>query len=311
MKNIHNINPLVSVVIPVYNRTNELKRAIQSVLDQSLQKFEIVVVDDGSSENIKSVCDCFNDDRIRFFRYEAHKNANKARNIGIFESRGEFIAMLDSDDEFLPLHLERRMKKMEEWNCDGIFGSSYINEENDQKLILSRPLSKGELMINYLLSDGFAPTPSHVYRKKAAQNIFWDETLDRHQDFDFTVRFSNKYRFLSDYEPSIIIHWEQKNVQELNFDSCIEFIRRYENLINPKIYCDYHRDIYFSLANVNRQEYLSFYALNSYKYIQFVSFNDFLVVHTKYNRYKIMIFSKFLFLFILYFFKIFGKKIFL
>ncbi len=93
---------LISVIIPVYNRTTELIRAIESVLNQTEQNFEIVIVDDGSEEDVKQACDLFNDKRIRFFRNEEHKNANVVRNMGVSMAKGDYIAMLDADDEYLP-----------------------------------------------------------------------------------------------------------------------------------------------------------------------------------------------------------------
>jgi glycosyltransferase involved in cell wall biosynthesis len=227
--------PLVSVVIPTYNRSKELARAIKSVLNQTYQNFEILVVDDGSEEDLRVVYDTFNDQRIRFLRNDTHTNANVARNRGIKEAQGEYIAMLDSDDEYLPHHLNRRIEKIREWGCDGIFGSAYIYNGEEQTLKLSRPLKKGELMINYLLSDGFAPTPSHFYKANAAKAVLWDETLLRHQDYDFSVRFAEKYIFNSDYEPTNIINWQQEAQWKAEYwQSCKAFINKNKAKINPK-----------------------------------------------------------------------------
>jgi glycosyltransferase involved in cell wall biosynthesis len=159
-------SPLAPVVIPVYHRTVELKRAIRSVLSQTWQNFEIIVADDGSDVNIKAVCDSFDDTRIRFVRCAEHKNANAARNKGIQVALGEYIAMLDSDDEFLPEHIERRIQKISKWDCDGIFGSIYFGKQNSRELRLSRPRYENESMPNYLLTDGFAPTPTRFLPNK-------------------------------------------------------------------------------------------------------------------------------------------------
>lgn len=296
MAEIQPFNDLVSVVIPVYNRTQEVKRAIQSVLNQNHQNFEILVVDDGSVEDIKSVCNNFDDERIRFFRNETHTNANRARNIGILNSRGEYIAMLDSDDEFLPGHIERRLKKIKEWDCDGIFGSAYYFDGITEKLMLSRPLKEGELMINYLLSDGIAPTTTYFFKKKAAREILWDETLERHQDFDFTVRFVVKYKFYSDYEPTVRRYGDIGRKRDYKLDSCIKFINKYRDSISKRVYNNYHRQIYRRIASYESKKYVKYYALNSYKYIYFVSFNDFLTVHRKLHIFRILIFLKFIFL---------------
>lgn len=236
---IKDTTPLVSVVIPTYNRSKKLARAIKSVLNQTYQNFEILVVDDGSEEDLRVVCDTFNDQRIKFLRNDTHTNANVARNRGIKEAQGEYIAMLDSDDEYLTHHLSRRVEKIKEWNCDGIFGSAYIDNGEEQALKLSRPLRKGELMINYLLSDGFAPTPSHFYKANAAKEILWDETLLRHQDYDFSTRFSFRFRFGCDIEPTIIIHWNKTEKRNHDFQSYLKFTEKWSKHITPPLLIEY------------------------------------------------------------------------
>src|SRR5690554_5671170 len=201
--------PLVSVVIPTYNRSKELARAIKSVLNQTYQNFEILVIDDGSEENLRVVCDSFNDQRIKFLRNDTHTNANVARNRGIKEAQGEYIAMLDSDDEYLPHHLSRRIEKMSEWGCDGIFGSAILRQNETEQLYLSRPRKDNEKMSDYLLGTGGATTPSHFYKRNSALDILWAESLNRHQDLDFSIRFAAKYRFISDYLPTVVINWEE------------------------------------------------------------------------------------------------------
>src|SRR5271170_7421935 len=98
--------PHFSVIIPVYNRASALPAAIGSVLAQSCQDFEIVVVDDGSRDNPQNALKQFSDPRIRFIRQE-NRGGGAARNAAIDAARGRFIAPLDSDDIFLPHHLER------------------------------------------------------------------------------------------------------------------------------------------------------------------------------------------------------------
>src|SRR5579871_5705467 len=98
-------SPLFSVIIPVYERAAVLGNALQSVLAQTCQDFEIVVVDDGSRDDPKAVVDALHDPRIRLIRQE-NRGGGAARNRGLDEARGRFVALLDSDDVFLPHHLE-------------------------------------------------------------------------------------------------------------------------------------------------------------------------------------------------------------
>ncbi|MDE3115120.1 MAG: glycosyltransferase family 2 protein, partial [Pseudomonadota bacterium] len=104
--------PLFSVVIPVYNRAELLRSALESVRAQSCQDFEIVVVDDGSTDDPAKTVAAFADPRIRCVR-QNNRGASAARNRGIALARGRFVAFLDSDDCFLPHHLERMAKLLE------------------------------------------------------------------------------------------------------------------------------------------------------------------------------------------------------
>lgn len=96
---------LVSVLISTFNRADQVMKAIQSVLDQTYQDFEIIVSDDGSSDNTKEVVRGFNDDRVKYF-YQENRGVASARNLGLRNANGEVIAFLDDDDWWLPEHLE-------------------------------------------------------------------------------------------------------------------------------------------------------------------------------------------------------------
>ena len=104
-------NPTVSIIIPTYNRAHLIGRAIQSVLNQTYQNFEIIVVDDGSTDNTEEMIKEFqkHDKRIKYIRHEKNRGGAAARNTGIKVARGEYIAFQDSDDEWLPEKLEKQM----------------------------------------------------------------------------------------------------------------------------------------------------------------------------------------------------------
>jgi glycosyltransferase involved in cell wall biosynthesis len=92
----------VSIIIPVFNRSRLVHRAIQSVLNQSYKNFELIVVDDGSSDNLVSSLSRIKDARLRLVSHTENKGTSAARNTGIFEAQGQYIAFLDSDDYWLP-----------------------------------------------------------------------------------------------------------------------------------------------------------------------------------------------------------------
>ena len=91
--------PTVSVVIPAYNRAHLLKRAIQSVLNQTYQDFELIVVDDASNDNTEEVVKELRDEKIKYIRHRENSGAGVARNTGIRTALGRYIAFQDSDDE--------------------------------------------------------------------------------------------------------------------------------------------------------------------------------------------------------------------
>jgi len=252
----------ISVVIPVFNHTNDLQRALKSVLKQTFQDFEIVVVDDGSEEDVKQVCDGFKDDRIKFFRNRTHVNANAARNRGIKEAGGEYIAMLDADDEFLQKHLERRMKKIEEWECDGIFGSALIFDGTKVRVKKSRPLSPNENMADYLLTDGFCPTPSHFYKAEAAREVMWDEELWRNQDYDFSIRFAEKFVFKCDPEPTVRVHWgkgHKRKLGDVHFLSQKRFIEKHKKKISKPALVNYYHAMKKEAEETGKMEGVEYY----------------------------------------------------
>jgi glycosyltransferase involved in cell wall biosynthesis len=105
--------PTVSVIIPTYNRAHLVGQAIRSVLNQTYQDLEIILVNDGSTDNTEEIVKGFNDDRIRYIRHDENKGAAAARNTGIEAALGEYIAFQDSDDEWLPEKLEKQIRVLE------------------------------------------------------------------------------------------------------------------------------------------------------------------------------------------------------
>jgi glycosyltransferase involved in cell wall biosynthesis len=112
----YNNPPLVSVVIPTYNRPHLIGRAVQSVLNQTYQNFEIVVIDDSPNDETEQIIKSFNDQRIKYIKNKERKGPSAARNQGIKASdpQSKYIAFLDDDDEYLPQLLEKAVKKLEE-----------------------------------------------------------------------------------------------------------------------------------------------------------------------------------------------------
>jgi glycosyltransferase involved in cell wall biosynthesis len=182
-------SPFFSVVIPVYNRAHALGDALRSVLSQTEQDFEIVVVDDGSVDDPRSAVDKMGDPRIRFHR-QSNAGGGAARNTGIDLSRGRFIAFLDSDDLFLPRHLERMRALLE--HTSGVVGYARMVVDRGQGRTFLKPpraIRPDEHMATYLLCDrGFVPTITVVVESAMAMRVRYSESLRAAEDTDFAVR---------------------------------------------------------------------------------------------------------------------------
>ncbi len=119
----------VSVVMPVYNREESVKDSIFSVLRQTMSQFELIIVDDGSVDNTVDVIKTVRDDRIRLICLEENKGASYARNIGIEAACGQYIAFIDSDDQWTIEKLDEQLKYMEENELEISFTPYIIDKE--------------------------------------------------------------------------------------------------------------------------------------------------------------------------------------
>ena len=274
---------MISVIIPVKNRLKELVRAIDSVIHQTTNEdLELIVVDDKSTNDVRKIVDSYKDSRIFYvLNNKEVSNANVCRNLGIKLAKGNYIAMLDSDDEWLPNHLEKKIKFLMANNCDGVFGSYCIDDGKTRCSVISRDFLKGEKIINYLLSDGRAATPTQVYKASAAKKIIWDESLFRHQDWDFSIQFAEKYSFLPSQEMTCIVHWRKGVKRNQDIDSQIAFINKHKKNIDPRIYNNYHKQIYFKLISekFTEKKHLEYFKKESCRYIKYVTLSDYLTLN--------------------------------
>ena len=102
--------PTVSVIIPTYNHAHVLGRSIQSVLNQTFQDFELIIVDDGSTDDTESLVNRSSSNKIKYVRHQGNQGRSVTRNTGIQLAKGDYIAILDADDEWMPEKLEKQMK---------------------------------------------------------------------------------------------------------------------------------------------------------------------------------------------------------
>jgi glycosyltransferase involved in cell wall biosynthesis len=197
---------LVSVIIPTYNRADTLSRAIESVLNQTYSNLELIIVDDGSSDNATELLskEKNKDKRIKYIRFSENKGVAAARNAGIKESRGDYIAFLDSDDQWLPDKLKLSLEVFKN-NSDLNIGLVYTNGwkfENGQKSsVFKTPKLSGNVYGNKQRKKNIFPTkvvspwPSFwMLPKDVVSKVgFFDEAMRNWEDVDFFVRVAKKF----------------------------------------------------------------------------------------------------------------------
>jgi glycosyltransferase involved in cell wall biosynthesis len=219
-------DPVVSVIIPSYNREHLIIKAINSILNQTYKDFEILVIDDASTDNTKQVIEDLRKENIRYFRLEKNGGQCIARNYGVKMAKGQYIAFLDSDDEWLPnkLNLQIECFKNGSDRLGCVYAFAYQNDViKGITTLASKNFHRGNIYNRFL--EGFCPpTPSiFMVKKEAYQKVGgFDENLITFVDFDLWMRISQYYDFDFVEEP-LIIKYEQIGDQYVN-----NFEKRYK-----------------------------------------------------------------------------------
>jgi len=230
------VTPHVSVILPVHNRADVLPRAIQSVLDQDLREFELVVIDDGSTDESADVARSFNDDRIRVIQLPGNRGGNVARNKGVRAACAPLIAFLDSDDRYLPNKLAWVVAEFRRRPELGLLVDSFINVQppgsrkaevvRRNPIINDRELFRRALFTRQLWKATPAITVRHEVALKAG---LFDESLRRLQDFDFLIRASAFANCASTDEVLWVKYWDANAIsaQDNMIPANVELVRRH------------------------------------------------------------------------------------
>ncbi len=209
----------ISVIIPTYNRVAYLKEAIESVLRQTFQDIEIIVVDDNSTDNTREMVASYKD-RVKYV-FQENKERGAARNNGIIHSEGEYIALLDSDDMWLPNHLEICLRALKEApEADLSFSGSYIIDEKSgiiSKMKLSRFNGHvlKDIVSNY--SSGGCNASSCLIRKNIFSRTGYfreEKELSGSEDWEMWARISAFAKFVSTnaYTTMVRFHGEKSSI---------------------------------------------------------------------------------------------------
>jgi glycosyltransferase involved in cell wall biosynthesis len=244
------LQPLVSVVIPTRNRPLLVKRAVQSALAQTLKELEVIVVIDGSDEVTPVELAKIDEQRLRVIELPVSQGAADARNVGVSESAGEWIAFLDDDDEWLPQKLEVQLQAA---NCSNyafpIVACCLIARTPKGEFIWPRRLpTPSEPLSEYLLArnslfhgEGLIQTSVLFTKKDLLQNVPFTSGLQKHQDWDWLLRVSTWDGVGLEFVPEPLVIWyaeeQRKSISgKNNWRYSLDWIQKNRNLVTPRAY---------------------------------------------------------------------------
>jgi glycosyltransferase involved in cell wall biosynthesis len=191
------MNPLVSVIVPAFNCKRYIQETIDSVLNQSFENFELIIVDDGSTDGQFDLIFpyCQRDQRVRYV-YQENKGVSSARNTGFNHSFGHYVAFLDSDDVWLPNNLELKVVKFAEGDFGLVHSDGYLMDENSLPKEGLMTGCEGMLLQGILeWKSTQVPGPSSILVKREVLNTIglFDTALSTSADHDFFLRVASRF----------------------------------------------------------------------------------------------------------------------
>lgn len=237
--------PLVSVIIPTYNRADVVKRAIASVQEQFYKNTEIIIVDDASVDDTAAVVQQINDSRIQYICHQNNLGGSEARNTGIKKAQGEYVAFLDSDDVWLSNKLQLQLatisqkKSQDNLVCYSQFQKSF--RVFYQKSVLPSKGKEQESIPEYLwLSGGEMLTSTLLISRTIATATLFKTGLVKHQDLDFVIRLEQQgAKFV--FVPQVLAVWHNEPRRDrisrrVNYQVSLDWIEQYKSQISDRAY---------------------------------------------------------------------------
>lgn len=223
---------LISVIIPSYNHSKYIARCIDSVVSQSYKDWELIIIDDGSADNSNDIISSYKDGRIKHFMQE-NMGAHNTINRGLSLAKGDYLSILNSDDEFHPHRLERCLEVLAE-QPDAMLVSSWIDVvDGDSRLLGTKeawrnmepwPVQNKErsfaalpdYALNALMSNFVSTTSNMVFRRKLYEDIGGMRNLRFAHDWDFLLRACSQYACVNVEEPLVSYRIHQTNTISSN-----------------------------------------------------------------------------------------------
>ena len=204
-----NTAPLISVVIPTYNRSSLVSKAIASVLGQTFTNIEIIVVDDSSTDATSDILTAQFAGKIIYLQHQHNSGLSAARNTGIKASRGEYVAFLDDDDEWLPEKLKLQIQIIQQNTAVGLVYCGYTQvAENGSVIRQIRPEKRGFILPDLLEDNYITGSASAVLIKREVLDKagYFDENLTACEDWDLWIRIARRCPI--DYTDNILVAYK-------------------------------------------------------------------------------------------------------
>jgi len=204
-------NPLISVIVPTFNRQKTISYCLTSVLAQTYNNLEVIVVDDCSTDNTVAIINDFPDSRLRCIVLEKNSGAQAARNRGIIAAKGEWIAFQDSDDEWLPEKLEKQVAAIATVNYDPwvvVHSNAFrYDPVRKKKKLWLLPIVEGVDQYSSLFKSPAPLYPTILVSKIALEKIeYLDENVPSYQELDTSIRLAKYCKFIHIKDPLMIYH---------------------------------------------------------------------------------------------------------
>lgn len=257
--------PEVSVIIPTHNYADYIGEALESVFNQSFNNFEVIVVDDGSSDSTRKIIESYGD-QIRYF-YQEQQGPAKARNKGIIESRGIYIAFLDADDIWYPTKLEKQMSLFKANPEIGmaITDNKLFDERGIYKAYVGKKtyLFKGDLAANIFINSGVV-TPTVMVRREVFDKVgLFEEGLRIGEDDNMWIRIAVEYEVAIVDEALAGIRNHAARTMNIN-DSLVESVGKNIKLLTTK----YGPKVASKILPLAPLKYHQLYFNDGYKYFE-------------------------------------------
>ena len=198
--------PTVSAIITVYNNERTVADAIESFLIQTFPSFEIIVVDDGSTDGTRQVIEQHYARKVKYV-YQPNRGSAAARNAGVYHAKGKYLAFLDGDDMAMPERFYLQVKALDDCPAAGLaYGNIFLMDAAGAQLRLRQGLGryKSGWVLRDLVLKNFVPFSTAMVRRDCLYDIgLFDESLRSSEDWEMLVRLSRSYQFLYINEPLI------------------------------------------------------------------------------------------------------------